>query len=102
MPKRTPESRPAKSSAKVGASPDSRDPEDVKEFKNDPKRQFQYGREAEASTLHFDRDTHRLNTGNPDVGDVDLGTIEADKPAQPDDLDPYDSPDEDLDPSNEY
>lgn len=93
--------------SKCGVSPDVNDPQDVADFKNDPKRQFQYGRKAEASTLHFDPSTNRLNKGNPDVGNVDLGTIEADKPAQPDDLDPYDTPDDtedgkDRDPSNEY
>lgn len=97
-----PASDPPSTSPVTGVGPDTNNPEDVDDFKNNPKRQFQYGRKTEEATLHFDRNPHRLETGNPDVGDVDLGTIEADKPAQPDDLDPYDSIDDDKDPANEY
>lgn len=65
------------------------------DFKENPRAQFEYGRRSQASTLHFDRSTRRLELGNPNVGDVDLGTIEADKPAQPDDNDHWDSADDD-------
>ncbi len=61
-----------------------------KNFKDDAQAQFEYGRRTEAKTLHFDPSTNRLNHGNPDVGDIDLGNIEADKPAQKDDDDHYD------------
>lgn len=66
------------------------------DFKDNPRAQFKYGRRTEAATLHFEPDTRRLERGNPDVGEVDLGTIEADRPAQPDDNDHFDSAD-DLD-----
>lgn len=52
--------------------------------------QFEYGREVEKRTHHFDRSSKRLESGNPDVGEIDLGNIEADKPAQPDDNDHWD------------
>jgi hypothetical protein len=67
-------------------------PEDLKD---NPKAQFLYGRRTEKKTHHFDRTSRRLERGNPDVGEVDLGTIEADRPAQPDDHDHYDTADED-------
>lgn len=60
------------------------------DLKNNKVAQFEYGRKTEAKTLHFDTSTNRLNKGNPDVGDVDLGNIEADKPAQKDDDDHFD------------
>jgi len=63
-------------------------------FKNDKAAQFEYGRKSQASTQHFDTSTNRLRKGNPDVGDVDLGTIEADKPAQSDDDDLFDTADD--------
>jgi hypothetical protein len=62
-------------------------PSDLKE---NGAAQFEYGRRTEAKTLHFDTSTDRLNRGNPDVGDIDLGNIEADEPAQKDDDDHYD------------
>ncbi len=58
--------------------------------------QFEYGRRTEAKTHHFDTSSRRLERGNPDVGEIDLGTIEADKPAQPDDNDHYDSADDEI------
>jgi hypothetical protein len=64
------------------------------DFKDNPKAQFEYGRRSEHTTEHFDRSSRRLENGNPDIGNVDLGTIEADKPAQPDDHDHYDSADD--------
>ena len=57
------------------------------DFKENGAKQFEYGRRTEAKTLHFDTSTNRLRKGNPDVGEVDLGNIEADKPAQKDDDD---------------
>ena len=53
-----------------------------RDFKNNKAEQFEYGRKSEESTLHFDRSSKRLRTGNPDIGEVDLGTIEAEHPAQ--------------------
>ncbi|HVK60920.1 MAG TPA: hypothetical protein VM432_05190 [Bdellovibrionales bacterium] len=89
----------------VGRNVHERRPKDPsglsKNFKNDKVEQFEYGRRSEASTLHFDPSTERLRRGNPDVGNVDLGTIEADKPAQPDDNDHFDTADEEKDPANE-
>ena len=77
--------------------PVTQDPSGLKSnFKDDKVAQFAYGRKSQASTQHFDTSTNRLRKGNPDVGDVDLGIIEADKPAQKDDNDHYDSAD-DLD-----
>jgi|GEM_PF-3921610 len=60
------------------------------DFKENGAAQFEYGRKTEAKTLHFESNPNRLNRGNPDIGDVDLGNIEADEPAQPDDDDHYD------------
>jgi hypothetical protein len=60
------------------------------DFKENGAAQFEYGRRTEAKTLNFEPNTNRLNRGNPDVGEVDLGTIESDKPAQKDDDDHYD------------
>ena len=60
------------------------------DFKDNKEAQFAYGRRTEQKTLHFDTSSHRLNMGNPDIGEVDLGTIEADQPAQKDDNDHYD------------
>ncbi|MES2964753.1 MAG: hypothetical protein V4760_12745 [Bdellovibrionota bacterium] len=72
------------------------DPSGLKaNFKNDKVAQFNYGRRSQASTQHFDTSTERLRKGNPDIGEVDLGTIEADKPAQADDDDLFDSADDD-------
>ncbi len=62
------------------------------DFKDNKAAQFEYGRKSEASTLHFDTSTHRLEQGNPDIGDVDLGVIDADAPARKDDNDPYTKP----------
>jgi hypothetical protein len=67
------------------------------DLKNNPKAQFLYGRRTEKKTHHFDRTSRRLERGNPDVGEVDLGTIEADRPAQPDDHDHFDTADDDDD-----
>ena len=53
-------------------------------FKDNPRAQFEFGRRSERSTEHVDPTSTRLERGNPDVGEVDLSTIEADKPAQPD------------------
>jgi hypothetical protein len=78
-----------------GVGPDANDKADREDFKNNSARQFRYGRQSEQSTLHFDPTSKRLETGNPDVGNVDLGTIEADQPAQPDES-------SDLDPENDY
>ena len=64
------------------------------DFKNDKAAQFEYGRKSQASTQHFDTSTNRLRKGNPDIGDVDLGTIEADEPAQRDDDDLDDTADD--------
>jgi hypothetical protein len=64
------------------------------DFKENGAKQFQYGRKSAQSTLHTDTSSRRLEHGNPDVGEVDLGTIEADRPAQKDDNDHYDSPDD--------
>lgn len=66
------------------------------DFKENTVEQFKYGRRSEAARHHFDRSSRRLERGNPDVGEIDLGTIEADKPAQPDDHDHFDSADDDL------
>ena len=66
------------------------DPKAREEFKNNPAAQFRYGRNAQHATEHFDLNSRRLDKGNPDVGEVDLGNIEADKPAEPDDKDHYD------------
>jgi hypothetical protein len=55
------------------------------DFKDNPVEQFKYGRRVEDATHHFDTSTHRHAIGNPDVGEVDLGTIEADQPAERDD-----------------
>ena len=57
------------------------------DFKENGAEQFKYGRRTAAQTLHVDPSTNRLRRGNPDVGNVDLGNIEADKPAEPDDND---------------
>ena len=54
--------------------------------------QFQYGRESEKKLERTARNSHRLEMGNPDIGDVDLGVIEADKPAQKDDNSPLTEP----------
>ncbi len=60
------------------------------DFKENGAEQFEYGRRTAAKTLHVDPSTNRLRKGNPDVGNIDLGNIEADKKAQPDDNDHYD------------
>lgn len=65
------------------------------DFKDNKVAQFEYGRRSQAKTQHFDTSTRRLSMGNPDIGEVDLGTIEADEPAQPDDNDHYDEPEDD-------
>lgn len=75
-----------------------REAEDLKDLKNSPAKQFEYGRRTEKATHHFDRTSRRLEKGNPDVGDVDLGTIEADRPAQKEDNDPWTMP---PDPEND-
>lgn len=61
-----------------------------KNIKDSKAAQFEYGRRSQHATEHFDRTSRRLEHGNPDVGEVDLGNIEADKPAEPDDNDHYD------------
>jgi hypothetical protein len=66
------------------------DPKAREDFKNNPSAQFKYGRQSQHSTEHFDQSSRRLDKGNPDLGEVDLGNIEADQPAQPDDNDHYD------------
>lgn len=60
------------------------------DFKDNKVEQFKYGRRVEQATHHFDTTSRRLERGNPDIGEVDLGTIEADKPTQPDDNDHFD------------
>ncbi len=62
----------------------------TKKIKESKIAQFEYGRRSQRATERFDRTSRRLERGNPDVGEVDLGNIEADKPAQPDDSDHYD------------
>ncbi|MES2856846.1 MAG: hypothetical protein V4692_13330 [Bdellovibrionota bacterium] len=59
-------------------------------FKNDKAAQFEYGRKSQVSTQHFDTSDSRLRKGNPDIGEVDLGNIEANEPPQPDDGDHFD------------
>lgn len=66
---------------------ESQAPKNIKESKA---AQFEYGRKSQHSTEHFDRMSRRLERGNPDVGEVDLGNIEADKPVEPDDRDLFD------------
>lgn len=73
----------------VGMTSKEVSPDKTTDFKENGAKQFEYGRRTEAKTLHFDPSTDRLYKGNPDVGDVDLGTIEADKPAEKDDNSPY-------------
>jgi hypothetical protein len=75
----------------MGSSHGSTAPPNLKES---GAAQFEYGRRTEELTHRFDPSSRRLETGNPDVGEVDLGTIEADRPAQPDDHDHYDTIDE--------
>ncbi len=53
--------------------------------------QFKQGRE-QAKKLQTDPDSHRLDSGNPDIGDVDMGVIEADKPTKKDDNSPFTEP----------
>lgn len=60
------------------------------QFKNSKAAQFEYGRKNQHNTEHFDQSSRRLENGNPDIGEVDLGNIEADRPAQPDDNDHLD------------
>lgn len=62
------------------------------DFKDNPAAQFEYGRRSQLKTQHFDTSSRRLSMGNPDIGDVDLGTIESDEPSQRDDNDLYDGP----------
>lgn len=72
----------------------ARDPKDAsqapKNIKDSKAAQFEYGRKSQHATEHFDRHSRRLESGNPDVGEIDLGNIEADRPAEPDDKDFYD------------
>lgn len=63
------------------------------DFKDNKAAQFAYGRKSEAATLHFDTSTNRLEQGNPDVGDIDLGVIDAESPVRADDNNPYTRPD---------
>jgi hypothetical protein len=78
-----------------GSAPKGEDPSGLpSNFKDDKAAQFEYGRQSQASTQHFDTSTDRLRRGNPDIGEVDLGTIQADKPAQVDDYDLFDSSDD--------
>lgn len=89
-----PASDPPSTSPVTGVTDDlvPRDASDLPEdFKDNTAAQFRYGRKSQQSTHHFDRSSRRLEHGNPDVGEIDLGTIEADKPAQPDDHDHYDT-----------
>ena len=76
------------------ASSSGRDRDDVsglpEDFKDNKAAQFEYGRESQRRTQHFDQTSRRLDHGNPDIGNVDLGNIEADRPAQPDDRDQFD------------
>lgn len=67
-----------------------KDPAAREQLKNSKAAQFEYGRKAQHSTEHFDQSSRRLEKGNPDIGEVDLGNIEADKPAEPDDNDHFD------------
>lgn len=66
------------------------DPKAREKFKNSRAAQFEYGRASQHRTEHFDQSSRRLEKGNPDVGEIDLGNIEADQPAQPDDNDHLD------------
>ena len=66
------------------------------DFKDNKQAQFEYGRRSQLKTQHFDTSSRRLTMGNPDIGEVDLGTIEADEPAQPDDHDSFDEPAKDT------
>lgn len=52
--------------------------------------EFQHGRESDKKLQRTALDSKRREHGNPDIGEVDLGNIEADKPSQPDDNDPLD------------
>jgi hypothetical protein len=75
----------------VGRGAHGEDPSGLpSNFKNDKAAQFEYGRQSQASTQHFDTSTDRLRRGNPDIGEVDLGNIEANRPAEPDDSDHLD------------
>ena len=65
------------------------------DFKDNPAAQFEYGRRTQEKTFHFETSTRRHQMGNPDIGEVDLGTIEDGKPSQPDDNDHFDTVDED-------
>lgn len=86
-----PASDPPSTSPIAGVGRTNREvPVNTKKFKENGAEQFEYGRRTEAKTLHFDPSTDRLRRGNPDVGEIDLGNIEADKPAQKDDNDHYD------------
>lgn len=66
------------------------DPAERERLKNSPAAQYEYGRKAQHSTEHFDQSSRRLEHGNPDIGEVDLGNIEANKPSEPDDNDHFD------------
>lgn len=54
--------------------------------------QFKQGREQAKKLQITDPNSHRLETGNPDIGDVDMGVIEADKPTKKDDNSPFTEP----------
>lgn len=59
-------------------------------IKESPAAQFEYGRASQHKTERYGRGSRRLEQGNPDVGDIDLGNIESAQPTQPDDNDHFD------------
>ena len=63
-----------------------------KKFDQSGGEQFKRGRENEKKLQITDPESHRLDNGNPDIGDVDLGVIEADKPTRKDDNSPLTEP----------
>ena len=91
-----PASDPPSTSPITGVGERNDDPSHLpSDFKDNKAAQFEYGRRSQKSTHHFDTTSKRLEHGNPDVGEVDLGTIEADRPAQADDNDHFDSAEDD-------
>lgn len=60
------------------------------DLKENPRAQFEYGRRSEKKLERTARDSKRLEIGNPNIGEVDLGNIEANEPSQPDDNDHWD------------
>jgi hypothetical protein len=52
-----------------------------KNLKDSGSAQFLYGRASAKAAEIYDPSSHRLEDGNPDIGDVDLGTIQASEAA---------------------